>query len=109
MTTMLWQFFEFLPKVEVAAAYAMPLLAVTVGLFWLQQRIIARKGYIALTGKGGERRMVRLGRWRWVVLGYCLFVTALSFFLPLLVVLQPAFRKACGRGFSLRHPTLPTL
>jgi len=106
MTTTLWQFFEFPPKVEVAAAYAMPLLAVTVLLFWLQQRIIARKGYIALTGKGGERRMVRLGRWRWAVLGYCLFVTALSFFLPMLVVLQAAFAKAWGRGFSLDNLTL---
>jgi iron(III) transport system permease protein len=106
MTTTLWQFFEFPPKVEVAAAYAMPLLAVTVLLFWLQQRIIARKGYIALTGKGGERRMVRLGRWRWAVLGYCLFVTALSFFLPMVVVLQAAFAKAWGRGFSLDNLTL---
>lgn len=106
MTTTLWQFFEFPPKVEVAAAYAMPLLAITVLLFWLQQRIIARKGYIALTGKGGERRMVRLGRWRWVALGYCLFVTTLSFFLPMLVVLQAAFAKAWGRGFSLDNLTL---
>src|SRR5207237_1292156 len=61
MTTTLWQFFEFPPRVEVAAAYAMPLLLITVLLFWLQQRIIARKGYVALTGKGGERRLVRLG------------------------------------------------
>ena len=106
MTTTLWQFFEFPPKVEVAAAYAMPLLAITVLLFWLQQRIIARKGYIALTGKGGERRMVRLGRWRWAVLGYCLFVTTLSFFLPMVVVLQAAFAKAWGRGFSLDNLTL---
>src|SRR5207237_10009290 len=67
MTTMLWQFFEFPPKVEIAAAYAMPLLVITVVMYWLQQRIIARKGYIALTGKGGERRMVRLGGWPWVM------------------------------------------
>ena len=109
MTTTLWQFFEFPPKVEVAAAYAMPLLAVTVLLFWLQQRIIARKGYVALTGKGGERRMVSLGRWRWVVLGYCLFVTSLSFFLPMIVVLQAAFAKAWGRGFSLDNLTFHNL
>jgi iron(III) transport system permease protein len=106
MTTMLWQFFEFPPKVEVAAAYAMPLLAVTVALFWLQRRIIARKGYVALTGKGGERRPIRLGRWRWPMLGWCLFVTSLSFFLPMLVVLQAAFAKAWGRGFSLDNVTL---
>src|SRR5574341_1429327 len=104
MTTMLWQFFEFPPKVQVAAAYAMPLLAITVLLFWLQRRIIARKGYVALTGKGGERRLLRLGGWRWVMLGYCLFVTSLSFFLPMLVVLQAAFAKAWGRGY----PGFPT-
>ena len=39
----------------------MPLLAITALLFWLQRRIIARKGYVALTGKGGERRLIELG------------------------------------------------
>ncbi len=109
MTTTLWQFFEFPPRVQVAAAYAMPLLGITALLFWLQQRIIARKGYVALTGKGGERRLLRLGGWRWVMLGYCLFVTSLSFFLPMLVVLQAAFAKAWGRGFSLDNLTLGNL
>jgi iron(III) transport system permease protein len=106
MTTTLWQMFEFPPRLQVAAAYSMPLLLITVFLFWLQYRIIARKGYVALTGKGGERRPARLGPWRWVALGYCLFVTSLSFFLPLLVVLQAAFAKAWGRGFSLDNVTL---
>ena len=106
MTTMLWQFFEFPPRVQVAAAYSMPLLAITVTLFWLQSRIIARKGYAALTGKGGERRLLRLGPWRWALLGYCLLVTSLSFFLPLLVVIQAAFAKAWGRGFGLDNLTL---
>jgi len=105
-TTMLWQMFEFPPKVQVAAAYAMPLLLITVFLFWLQSRIISRKGYVALTGKGGERRLVPLGPWRWVMLGYCLAVTSLSFFLPMLVVLQAAFAKAWGRGFSIDNLTL---
>ncbi len=109
MTTMLWQFFEFPPKVEIAAAYAMPLLAITVALFWLQKKIIARKGYVALTGKGGERRPLRLGRWRWAMLAYCLFVTALSFFLPMFVILQAAFAKAWGRGFSFDNLTLRNL
>jgi len=106
ITTTLWQMFEFPPRLQVAAAYSMPLLLITVFLFWLQYRIIARKGYVALTGKGGERRPVPLGPWRWVALGYCLFVTSLSFFLPLLVVLQAAFAKAWGRGFSLDNVTL---
>ena len=106
VTTMLWQFFEFPPRVQVAAAYAMPLLAITVLLFWLQRRVTARKGYVALTGKGGERRLVRLGPWRWALLGYCVGVASLSFFVPMLVVLQAAFARAWGRGLSLDNLTL---
>ena len=61
VTTQLWQFFEYPVRVEVAAAYAMPLLLITVALFWLQRRCSARKGYVSLTGKGGERRLIALG------------------------------------------------
>ena len=109
MTTQLWQFFEFPPKVGVAAAYAMPLLGVTMFLFWMQRRITSRKGYVSLTGKGGERRPVELGRWKWPMLGYCLFVCTLSFFMPMVVICQAALAKAWGRGFSLDNLTLHNL
>jgi iron(III) transport system permease protein len=92
--------------VEEAAAYAMPLLAITVLMFWLQRRILGRRGYTAVTGKGGERRMIALGPWRWVMLGYALLIGALSVFLPMLVLFQAAFAKAWGRGFSLDNLTL---
>jgi iron(III) transport system permease protein len=105
VSTQLWQFFEYPVRVEEAAAYAMPLLAITVLLFWLQRSLLGRKGYTSVTGKGGERRMIALGPWRWVMLGYALFVCALSVFLPMLVLLQAAFAKAWGRGFSLDNLT----
>jgi iron(III) transport system permease protein len=106
VTTQLWQFFEFPPKVGVASAYAMPLLVITVVLFWLQRRITRRKGYVSLTGKGGERRPIPLGLAKWPMLAWCLFVCTLSFFLPLLVICQAAFAKAWGRGFSWDNLTL---
>ena len=109
VTTQLWQFFEYPPKVGVAAAYAMPLLCVTVLLFWVQRRLTSRKGYIALTGKGGERRPVRLGAWKWPLLGWCLFVCSLSFFMPMVVICQAALAKAWGRGFALDNLTLANL
>lgn len=105
VTTQLWQFFEFPPKVGVASAYAMPLLIITIVLFWVQRRITSRKGYVSLTGKGGDRREVPLGPWKWLVLGYCLLVCTLSFFMPLVVICQAAFAKAWGRGFSLDNLT----
>lgn len=109
VTTQLWQFFEFPPRVGVASAYAMPLLGITVLLFWLQRRIISRKGYVSLTGKGGERRPVALGRWRWPMLAFCLAVCTLSFFMPMVVIVQAATAKAWGRGFSLDNFTLDNL
>lgn len=109
VTTQLWQFFEFPPRVGVASAYAMPLLGITVLLFWLQRRIISRKGYVSLTGKGGERRPVALGAWRWPMLAFCLAVCTLSFFMPMVVIVQAATAKAWGRGFSLDNFTLENL
>lgn len=109
VTTQLWQFFEFPPRVGVASAYAMPLLGITVLLFWLQRRIISRKGYVSLTGKGGERRPVALGAWRWPMLAFCLAVCTLSFFMPMVVIVQAATAKAWGRGFSLDNFTLDNL
>lgn len=109
VTTQLWQFFEYPPRVGVAAAYAMPLLGITVLLFWLQRRITSRKGYAVLSGKGGERRLIPLGRWKWPMLGYCLVVCTLSFFMPMVVICQAALAKAWGRGFTLDNLTLDNL
>jgi iron(III) transport system permease protein len=102
----LWEFFGYPLRLEVAAAYSIPLLLVTVILFFLQKAILGRRGYVTLTGKGGERRLMRLGPLRWVFLGYSLFVLSLAVVLPYLVLLQAATAKAWARGFSLDNLTL---
>lgn len=106
VTTQLLEFFSFPVRVEVAAAYALPLLGITVALYGLQQRIIGRRGHVTMTGKGGDRRRIELGAWRWVAFGGCLFVCMLSAVLPAMVLMQAAFAKAWGRGFSLDNFTL---
>jgi iron(III) transport system permease protein len=106
VSTQLWQFFEYPVRVEQAAAYAMPLLLITIFMFWVQRTLLGRRGYTTVSGKGGERRIMRLGPWRFVMLGYALFVCSLAVFLPMIVLLQAAFAKAWGRGFSLGNLTL---
>jgi iron(III) transport system permease protein len=106
VSTQLWEFFESPVRVEEAAAFALPLLLITVLMFWLQRVILGRRGYASVTGKGGERRMIRLGAWRWVMLGYALFVCSLSVLLPMAVLLQASFAKAWGRGLALDNLTL---
>ncbi|MBX6376260.1 MAG: iron ABC transporter permease [Acetobacteraceae bacterium] len=106
VTTQLWQFFEYPVRVEVAAAYAMPLLLVTVGLIAVQKLILGRKGFVSQTGKGGERRMVKLGPFRWVLFAWCAGVGALAVVMPVLVLVQASFAKAWGRGLALDNFTL---
>ncbi|HEX4368601.1 MAG TPA: iron ABC transporter permease [Rhodopila sp.] len=106
VTTQLLEFFGEPVRVEVAAAYAVPLLLITVVLFGLQRRLVSRRGFVALTGKGGERRIMQIGPWRWVMLGYSLLVLSLSVLFPYIVLGQAALSKAWGRGFSLDNLTL---
>src|SRR5207253_2994844 len=84
----------------------MQLLLTSHSRYCLHAPILPGTAHVALTGNCGERRIVPLGPWRWAMLGYCLVVTSLSFFLPMLVVLQAAFAKAWGRGLALDNLTL---
>ncbi|MCO6414854.1 iron ABC transporter permease [Siccirubricoccus sp. KC 17139] len=106
VTTQLWQFFEYPVRVEVAAAYAMPLLLITVGMIVAQKLLLARKGFVSQTGKGGERRPIKLGPWRWLLFAWCALVGLLSVVMPLGILVQASFAKAWGRGISLDNFTL---
>ncbi len=75
----------------------------------MQRRITHRNGYVSQTGKGGERRPIQLGPWKWPMLGYSLAVCTMSFFMPMVVICQAALAKAWGRGFSLDNLTFKNL
>lgn len=106
VVTQLWEFFSAPVRIGAAAAYAIPLLAIAMLMFWIQRLVLSRRGFISVTGKGGERRVVRLGRWRWPVFGFALFVVFVIFFLPVGVLLLTAFSKAWGRGLVWDNLTL---
>ncbi len=106
VTTQLWQFFEAPVRAEVAAAFAMPLLLITAALIAVQKLMLARKGYVSQTGKGGERRPISLGPWRWVLLGWSVLVCLASVVAPMVALFQASFAKAWGRGFSFDNLTL---
>src|SRR6267378_2391525 len=82
ITTQIWALFQYPPKVEMAAAFSVPLLLATALLLALQKRLLGRRGYAAIGGKGGQRRRIPLGPWRLPALAACLGVMACSIFLP---------------------------
>ena len=106
VTTQLLQFFSAPIRSEVAAAYAVPLLLITVVLFLVQRQLTHRRGFVALTGKGGDRRPIGLGIWRWPLFFYCLMVLSFSVLMPYAALSQAALAKAWGRGWSVDNLTL---
>src|SRR5262249_60521041 len=99
MTTQLYLFFsQFPPQLEVAAAYAMPLLLVTICLLFFQRRILGRRRFVTVTGKGGVRRRTRLGGWRWPAVGLALIPPALSVILPYGALLLVSLEHVWGKG-----------
>jgi iron(III) transport system permease protein len=105
-TTQLWQFFEYPVRVEVAAAYAMPLLLITLVMIGAQRLMLRRKGFVVQTGKGGERRPIALGWSRFPLLAACLSVGLVSVFMPVLVLAEASFARAWGRGITPENLTL---
>ena len=99
-TTQISTFFEYPPRVEQAAAFSMPILLLTVALLYLQRRLLSRKGYVSVSGKGGERRPLDIGRWKWLLLGYSVLVSVLTVLLPLLILVVASLSKAWGRGIE---------
>ena len=106
VTTQLWQFFEYPLRLQVAAAYSVPLVAITVLLFSVQRMMLSRKGFVSVTGKGGERRPISLGKWRWPVFGYAVFICGISVFLPWAILIRTAFSRAWGAALSWDNLTL---
>ena len=94
ITTQIWAFFQYPPRLDLAAAFSVPLLLATVALIALQRKILGRKGYSTVGGKGGQKRLLRLGMLRYPVLLLVLAILALSVFLPYGILLKAALSKA---------------
>ncbi len=91
MTTKIWSLFQYPPKLELAAAAAVPLLLLTILLLQGQKFLLGRRGFSVVGGKYGAPRAIELNRWRWVALMFCLIVLLSPVFLPYFALLNAAF------------------
>ena len=106
VTTQLAAFFENPVRVEVAAAFSMPMVGISIALLWVQRRLLARKSYVTVGGKGGHREPMALGAFRWVLFAYAMVIAGLSVFMPLFIILQTSFSKAWALPMSSANFTL---
>jgi iron(III) transport system permease protein len=106
VTTQLWAFFQYPPRVEMAAAFSIPLLLATALLLLAQKQLLGRRGYAAIGGKGAARRPIPLGRWRIPALAMVLAVLACAVFLPYGILLKAAFSRAWAQPLTWDNATL---
>ena len=91
-------FSEFPPRLGQAAAYGMPLLVITAVLLAIQRRLLARRSFTLITGKGGSFRRVALGVWRWPALALAMVPPVLAVLLPYAAMLLVSLSVAWGKG-----------
>ena len=106
ITTQIWALFQYPPKVEMAAALSVPLLLATALLLVMQKKLLGRRGYAAVGGKGAERRSIPLGPWRYPALLGCLAVLACAVFLPYGILAKAAFSRAWAQPLTWENFTL---
>ena len=109
ITTQIWALFQYPPKTEMAAAFSIPLLLSTALLLLLQKKLLGRRGYASIGGKGGQRRRIPLGFWRYPALLGCLAVMACSIFLPYGILAKAAFSRAWAQPMTWENFTLANL
>jgi iron(III) transport system permease protein len=68
ITTQIWALFQYPPRLDLAAAFSVPLLLATMVLIGAQKKILGRRGFSTIGGKGGQKRLVKL---RWAVCRCC--------------------------------------
>jgi iron(III) transport system permease protein len=105
VTTQLWAFFQYPPRPEMAAAFSMPLLLATALLLLAQKRLLGRRGYVAVGGKGAQRRPIPLGGWRYPAVAACLSVLGCAVFLPYGILLKAAFSRAWAQPLTRENFT----
>lgn len=105
-TTQIVSFFQYPLQVEQAAAFSMPILLLTIVMLVLQRKLLARRGYVSVSGKGGERRPFDIGAWKWLLLAYSALVALLSVVMPLAILILASLSKAWGKGLALDNLTL---
>jgi iron(III) transport system permease protein len=106
MTTKIWSLFQYPPKLELAAAAAVPLLLLTILLLQGQKFLLGRRGFSVVGGKYGAPRRIELNKWRWAALAFCLVVLLNPVFLPYLALLNAAFSP---NATTLVTPSTATL
>ncbi|WP_176459356.1 MULTISPECIES: ABC transporter permease [unclassified Rhodococcus (in: high G+C Gram-positive bacteria)] len=95
---------EIPPDYAGAASLALVLIAAVLALIALKWRILDRRSWVTVGGKGGKAEQWDLGRGRWIADGLIVFFAAIAVVLPAIQLvlgsLQPLFGVEAGYSLT---------
>lgn len=100
LPTRIYSLFAFPPDYGAATALSMVLVLLTIGVLYLQRRLLKRRSYVTTEGKAGFQAQVDLGRYRWPAFLACHGFFAFAAYLPVLVLVLASLTKSRGLGFG---------
>ncbi|USJ28525.1 ABC transporter permease [Ensifer adhaerens] len=105
LTTKIYQLLSFPPRLDLAAATALPIVLATCLFLWLQRYVTGGNKYTSLTGKATAAQPVTLGKWRtpaFLLAFAIIFVTAL---LPTAALVVLSLLKGFGLDLAMENMT----
>jgi iron(III) transport system permease protein len=101
ITTRIWiGLGYFPPKYTEAAAFAVTLLAFSALMVFFQQRYLAGKSFVTVTGRGYRPGIAKLGPMRHVALAVCILYLLLSIVLPYGALVFTSFQPYLSFAFE---------
>src|SRR4249919_4088069 len=99
LPTRIYALFDYPPEYGLASALSLVLVLITVVALYLQRAFLARRSYVTLGGKGSRPQLMRLGPFRWVLLGLVLLIFVVSIIAPYATLIAVSFSKSWGLEF----------
>jgi iron(III) transport system permease protein len=99
LPTRIYALFDYPPEYGLASALSLVLVLITVVALYLQRAFLARRSYVTLGGKGSRPQLLRLGSFRWVLLGLVLLIFVVSIIAPYATLTAVSFSKSWGLEF----------
>lgn len=98
---------ETLPQFGPAIAMSTVLIVMTAFIVVLQLRVLGRRSFVTVSGRGYQAKVTRMGNWRWVLFAFFVVLFSIKLALPLAVLVLGSFQRNAGffgvDTFTLRH------
>jgi len=107
LTTRIFYMLQEYPQdYSMAATVSMVMLGVTGGLVILRTRMLSRREFVTVAGKGFRPHIIPLGRWRYVTLGFLLCYVLFAVILPFGTFVAISFFRFWSIHPKLKYLTL---